>query len=314
MIRLTILILTLLCSLSALNARTIQGIVFSSNDTTAVAGASCRLLSDGKLITGASTGADGSFSLETSLKSALNLEISMTGYSPTSVIIEAGGKNLNIGTVYLDASVTLNEVTVTGNQIVHSKGRTIVYPSASDVSASGTAIGLFQKLPLPGLQANPVNRSISVDGGAPVILINGVPSTLDDFNALQPKEIEKVEFSRFTPARYADSGKSGFLSITLKKRNDGGQVYAWGRSAVNTAFVDANIRASYHQGPSQFTLQYAPSWRNYQKVYDNVYESYIGDGFRVDLEEHDRNPFNYHYHTFRLKYDFRPTRRCSPPH
>lgn len=152
-----------------------------------------------------------------------------------------------------------------------------------------------------------MNRSLAVDGGAPVILIDGVPSTIDDFNALQPKEIEKVEFSRFTPARYADSGKSGFLNITLKKRNDGGQVYLWGRSAVNTAFVDANIRASYHQGASRFTLQYVPSWRNYQKVYDNVYESYIGDDFRVDLEEHDRNPFNYHYHSFRLKYDFRPT-------
>lgn len=307
MIRLTILILTLLCSLSALNARTIQGIVLSSNDSTAVAGASCRLLSDGKLITGASTGADGSFSLETGLKSALNLQVSMTGYSPTDVIIEPGGRNLNIGTVYLDDGVTLDEVTVTGNTVVHSKGRTIVYPSGSDVSASGTAIGLFQKLPLPGLQANPVNRSLTVDGGAPVILIDGVPSTIDDFNALQPKEIEKVEFSRFTPARYADSGKSGFLNITLKKRNDGGQVYLWGRSAVNTAFVDANIRASYHQGASRFTLQYVPSWRNYQKVYDNTYESYIGDDFRVDLEEHDRNPFNYHYHSFRLKYDFRPT-------
>lgn len=307
MIRLTILTFTLLCSVSVLNARTIQGIVVSSNDTTAVAGASCRLMSDGRLITGASTGADGSFSLETGLKSALNLEISMTGYSPTSVIIEAGGRNLNIGTVYLDDGVTLDEVTVTGNTVVHSKGRTIVYPSGSDVSASGTAIGLFQKLPLPGLQANPVNRSLTVDGGAPVILIDGVPSTIDDFNALQPKEIEKVEFSRFTPARYADSGKSGFLNITLKKRNDGGQVYLWGRSAVNTAFVDANIRASYHQGASRFTLQYVPSWRNYQKVYDNVYESYIGNDFRVDLEEHDRNPFNYHYHSFRLKYDFRPT-------
>lgn len=307
MIRLTILILTLLCSLSALNARTIQGIVLSSNDSTAVAGASCRLLSDGKLITGASTGADGSFSLETGLKSALNLQVSMTGYSPTDVIIEPGGRNLNIGTVYLDDGVTLDEVTVTGNTVVHSKGRTIVYPSGSDVSASGTAIGLFQKLPLPGLQANPVNRSLTVDGGAPVILIDGVPSTIDDFNALQPKELEKVEFSRFTPARYADSGKSGFLNITLKKRNDGGQVYLWGRSAVNTAFVDANIRASYHQGASRFTLQYVPSWRNYQKVYDNTYESYIGDDFRVDLEEHDRNPFNYHYHSFRLKYDFRPT-------
>lgn len=307
MIRLTILTFTLLCSVSVLNARTIQGIVLSSNDSTAVAGASCRLLSDGKLITGASTDADGSFSFETGLKSALNLQVSMTGYSPTDVIIEPGGRNLNIGTVYLDDGVTLDEVTVAGNTVVHSKGRTIVYPSGSDVSASGTAIGLFQKLPLPGLQANPVNRSLTVDGGAPVILIDGVPSTIDDFNALQPKEIKKVEFSRFTPARYADSGKSGFLNITLKKRNDGGQVYLWGRSAVNTAFVDANIRASYHQGASRFTLQYVPSWRNYQKVYDNVYESYIGNDFRVDLEEHDRNPFNYHYHSFRLKYDFRPT-------
>lgn len=305
--RLTILTFILLCSVSMLNARTIQGIVLSSNDSTAVAGASCRLLSDGKLITGASTGADGSFSLETGLKSALNLQVSMTGYSPTDVIIEAGARNFNIGAVYLDDGVTLDEVTVTGNTVVHSKGRTIVYPSGSDVSASGTSIGLFQKLPLPGLQANPVNRSLTVDGGVPVILIDGVPSTIDDFNALQPKEIEKVEFSRFTPARYADSGKSGFLNITLKKRNDGGQVYLWGRSAVNTAFVDANIRASYHQGASRFTLQYVPSWRNYQKVYDNVYESYIGNDFRVDLEEHDRNPFNYHYHSFRLKYDFRPT-------
>lgn len=142
-----------------------------------------------------------------------------------------------------------------------------------------------------------------------MILINGVPSSVSDLNSLQPKDIDKIEYSRIIPARYADSGKSGFLNITLKKRNDGGQVYAWGRSAVNTAFVDANIRASYHQGPSQFTLQYIPSWRNYQKVYDNTTESYIGDDFRVDLEEHDRNPFNYHYHAMKLRYDFSPSTR-----
>lgn len=302
----TILIL-LISPLMAINARTIQGHVLSSNDSTAVAGATCRLISEGKLITGVAADAVGAFLLETNLKTSLNLEVSMTGFSSTDVIIDAGSKNVNIGTIYLDQGVTLDEVTVTGNQVVHSKGRTIVYPSSSDVRASSTSVSLFQKLPLPGLQANPINRTLSVDGGSPVILINGVPSTMDDVNALQPKDIEKIEYSRFIPARYADSGKSGYVSIILKKRNDGGQFYAWGRSAVNTAFVDGNVRASYHQGPSQFTLLYNPSWRNYQQVYDDVTESLIGDDFKINLEEHDRNPFNYQYHAIRLKYDFSPS-------
>lgn len=301
------ILISLISPLMAINARTIQGVVLSSNDSTAVAGATCRLMSEGELITGATADAVGTFLLETNLKTSLNLEVSMTGYSSTDVIIDAGSKNVNIGTIYLDQGVTLDEVTVTGNQVVHSKGRTIVYPSSSDVRASSTSVSLFQKLPLPGLQANPINRTLSVDGGSPVILINGVPSTMDDVNALQPKDIEKIEYSRFIPARYADSGKSGYVSIILKKRNDGGQFYAWGRSAVNTAFVDGNVRASYHQGPSQFTLLYNPSWRNYQQVYDDVTESLIGDDFKINLEEHDRNPFNYQYHAIRLKYDFSPS-------
>lgn len=307
MVRLTIVLLSLICSLSALNARTINGVILSSNDSTAVVGANCRLMSDGKLITGTTTNTNGVFALETEVKSVLNLEISMTGFSSTNIIIESGGKNLNLGTIYLDDGVTLNEVTVTGNSVINSKGRTIIYPSSSDLKASATSISLFQKLPLAGLQAHPITRSISVDGGTPVILINGVPSSINDVNSLQPKDIEKIEYSRFTPARYADSNNSGFINITLKTRNDGGQLYAWGRSAVNTAFVDANIRASYHQGASQFTLQYRPSWRNYQQVYDNTTESFIGDDFRINLEEHDRNPFSYHYHALKLKYDFSPS-------
>lgn len=305
--RLSILALCILPCVSVLNARAIQGIVLSANDSTAVAGADCRILSDGRFISGTTTDSEGIFKLNTDVKATSNLEVSMAGFSPTRIIIEAGTRNIDLGTVYLDDAKNLQEVTVTGNGVVHSQGRTVVYLSGADVKSSATSISLFQKLPLPGLQANPINRTISVDGGSPIILINGVPSTITDFNALQPKDIEKIEYSRFTPARYADSGNTGFINITLRKRNDGGQVYAWGRSAVNTAFVDANIRASYHQGPSQFTLQYSPSWRNYQAVYDNSTESYIGKDFHVDLEENDRNPFYYHNHGLRLKYDFSPT-------
>ncbi|MCM1449770.1 MAG: outer membrane beta-barrel family protein [Clostridiales bacterium] len=305
MTRLTILTSAIVMSIVSMSARSINGEVRSDSDSTVVVGAICRLMSGSQFINGVNTDRDGKFDISTNLKSKLTLEISMAGFNTTEIVIESD-KNIDVGTVYLSEGVVLDEVQVTANSMIDAKGRTVIFPSGSDIKASSTSIGLFQKLPLAGLEANPINRTLTVDGGTPVILINGVPSSIDDFNALQPKDIAKIEFSRITPARYADRGNSGFLNITLKTRNDGGEVYVWGRSAVNTAFVDGNARASYHQGPSQFTLTYSPSWRNYKQVFDNTTESYIGNDFSVNLEEHDRNPFNYQYHNIGLKYDYSP--------
>lgn len=299
-------IIALVLSTAQINARTISGVVLSSADSTAVIGATCRLVSDSTLVQASVSDNQGAFTLETENNSSLTFEVEMVGYSATEIIIETGDKTIDLGTVYLDDALELDGITVTANSAISSKGRTIIYPSTTDIKSSSSSISLFQKLPLAGLQANPINRTLTVDGAAPYILINGVPASIDDVNTLQPKDIAKVEFSRITPARYADKGTSGFLSITLKKRNDGGQVYAWGRSAVNTAFMDGNFKASYHQGPSQFSIFYSPSWRNYQQVFDNKMQSYIGDDFKVNLEAHDRNPFNYHYHQIRTKYDYSP--------
>lgn len=292
-----------------LQARTIYGKVLSDKDSTVVTGAVCQILSGDRNLAGTKTDASGKFGINSEFKGKMTLEITMPGFNPMEILIDGGNKSFDVGAVYLSESVSLEGVTVTASPIFQSQGKTIVYPSASDVKASSTALSLFQKLPLAGLEANPINRSISVDGGSPMILINGVPSSLADVHALQPKEIERIEYSRMTPARYADRGTSGFINITLKKRNDGGRIYFWGRSALNTAFMDATLNTSYHQGPSQFSLYYNPSWRNYHKVYDFASQSYIDDDFRVDIESHDRNPFNYFMNIGRFKYNFSPSSR-----
>ena len=288
------------------NARNITGIVLSDNDSTEVVGATCKLMSEGHIITISNTGNNGEFELATDLKTKLEVEITMVGYNPTEVLIEEGSGNVDLGTIYLNEGVALQEIVVKGQSMVNANGRTIVYPTQTDIKASSTAISLFQKLPLAGLESNPINRTLTVDGGKPMILINGIPSTIEDIQGLQAKDITKIEFSRVTPARYADQGYSGFLNITLKERTDGGTVYLWGRSALNTAFMDGNFNFSYHQGPSQFTIGYSPSWRNYHDVFDNTWESLIAPDFKVDLEDLDNNPFNYNDHSLRFKYDFTP--------
>lgn len=304
--RLSIFILAFIAGIAGIQARTITGRVIAENDSTPLPGAVCSLVVNERSVAAVEADAQGKFSLQTPIKSSLNLEVGMAGFEATQIIIEAGVKNVDLGNIYLVPVTTLGEVTVTASSVSSVKGRTVVYPSSADVKASASSLSLFQKLPLAGLEANPINRTLTVAGASPFILINGVPASMDDVNALQPKDIAKIEYSRVTPARYADKGTNGFISITLKKRNDGGQIYAWARSALNTAFVDGNFRGSYHQGPSQFTFYYNPSWRNYQKVYDESRSSYIGDDFRVNLESTDRNPFNYFTNTFRLKYDYTP--------
>lgn len=303
----TLVLLILSLAIQSASARVVKGRVFSSADTTVVVGADCRLMSGDRQVNSWRSNADGSFAVASGDKGSLRLEVEKHGFSTTEILIKGGSDDVDLGPVFLEKSVELKEVSVTTNQVIHSKGRTIVYPSASEVKASSTSIELFQKLPLAGLTVNPIFRTMSVDGGSPYILINGRPASMNEVNTLAPKDIEKIEFSRFTPARYADKGGNGFIDITLKKRDDGGNVYAYARSAVNTAFVDGNIRGSYHQGPSQFSLFYNPSWRNYQSVYDFKTESYISPDFRVNLRSHDRAPFNYLTNQMQLKYDYSPS-------
>lgn len=304
------LIIAFLCTIPQLtHARIVKGKVMCDSDSTAITGAACELRSDTLIITRGVTGQNGYFEFETSANHPITLAVTMVGYAGTEIIIPAGHKTVDVGNIYLNEAKGLGEVTVTANTMTDSQGRTIVFPSASEVKASSTSLSLFSKLPLAGLEVNPITRTLSVDQGSPMILINGVPSSIDDINALHPKDIERIEYSRLTPARYADRGKTGLINITLKRRDDGGQFYGWMRDCPTTGFLDANIRTSYHQGPSQFALYYNPTWRNYQEVYDNERESYIGDDFRVDLEEHDRNPFNYLVNPLTLKYNYSPNTR-----
>lgn len=292
-----------------MTARTVSGIVLAESDSSKVIGALCEIKVADKQIASTTTNEEGGFSLDFSNDDAVDLFVSLAGFKRSEIIIPAGKKDMNVGEVYLSDAVALKEVTVEAHTMVSANGRTIVYPSATQIKASSTALSLFQKLPLPGLIVNPIQRSMSVEGSTPVIVINGIPSNMEDVNSLQAKDIERVEYSAIVPARYAAAGGRGFISITLKKREDGGTFYGWVQSAFTTGFMDGSINTSYHQGPSQFSLRYTPTWRNYQDVEDYITESFIADDFRVDIDHQARSPFHYFFNPINMKYIYTPNER-----
>lgn len=307
-----LLLIIFLCTISAIQAREVSGRVLAESDSAAVEGAVCRLVSVADSMAGVTTDSQGEFSLTLPDKTEATLEVSMTGFAPAEILLSAAGGNINLGDIYLPQADMLGEVTVTAERVIDSQGRFIVFPSQSQIKSSSSAIELFQKLPLPGLNANPLSRTLSVDGRSPVILIDGVPSTIHDVYTLRPSDIAKVEFSRFTPARYADRNVNGVVSITLRKRTDGGSVFLWGRGGLNATNINGTLASTYHQGPSQFKLSYNPYWINTDnRVYDKSESAYIADDFSARLKEESRSPFNALTNRISASYTYVPSAKTS---
>lgn len=301
-----IFLLVLMTGLRA-EARMFYGRVLSETDTIPVEGAVCVLTdADRNILRRDTTYANGGFKIESYTPGRLNLVISKPGFSDIIASIESPREQIDMGILWMSDATTLDELVVNGSVSVDARGRTIVYPSLSQVKASSTSIDLMQKLALPALEANPISRTITVMKSEPIILINGVPSSKDEFLTIAPSKIERIEYSIIPPAKYAPSGQNGYISVTLKDRTDGGSVNLWARSALQTTFFDGSFATAYHQGPSEFRVSYAPSWRNYHDVHDVMEGAYIGDDFKVNISAADTNPFNYFNSPISLRYIFSP--------
>lgn len=284
----------------------LSGRILSEADSTAVSFAVGEVLVAEKPVASFQSDENGQFHTDIPQEKDIFIKIESPGFADYELEIEGMKKNIDIGIIYMSEVASLKEVVVTAEGKRERMGKTIVIPSAADVRASADALSFLQKLQLDGLEVNIVNRSVSVLGSSLIILIDGVPSSQDDLNALKPGDVAKVEYSRFVPARYADKNAGGVIDITLKKKNDGGSVYVWGRGCPTTGFIDGSVRGSYHQGPSQFTLSYSPSWRNYSDVNDYSESALIGNDFRVDFVSTAKSPFHYMFNPLNLKYVYSP--------
>lgn len=259
---------------------------------------------DTTFITGGVSNANGDFVIPVEAKRVL-LKTHCMGYLPYSCEYEVG----SIGTVRLYTNAKLlREITVEQRQIEYEGDKIVAYPTATQIKHSYDFFSLLSQQPFPGLFVDVTNRSLSLFNGTPIILIDGVKRTTQDLLGIQPKNIKKIEYSMNLPQKYANSGASGVISITLKEpKAAGGSFYANVNGAFTTGFCDADLGATYHQGKSQFTFDYSFNYRNYNnRVVDRDY-SYVGDDFRVDVQESgEDSPMYYTQHNFNVGYNYRP--------
>ena len=189
-------------------------------------------------------------------------------FTPTDVFIESQEHQGESQIASLMDGVNrveqLSEVTVRSKNLVFDHGSYLtVIPRPQDVKASDRGIVLLSLLRLPGLRVDPALGKITVDGGQPVLMINGKERSRERVCNLDPTKILRIEYSNNPGIRYLDRGASGIINFVLREAEDGGSAYLHAESALTTGFVNGYGNASYHKGRSEFLLEYRLNMRDY---------------------------------------------------
>ena len=240
------------------------------------------------LVSGATTGEDGTFSLSCD-KGTYNLVASCVGYERLCIRCQAGD---DLGTMTMNAK-QLETVTIAASRTTENVDRFVVLPKPEEVESAGRTLVLLDMLGLPGLKVDVGMQTITVDGGLAILQIDGKEVPVARLANLKAGQIKRVEYSNNPGTRYLDRGVSGIVNIILKEREDGGSIIAHANSAVTTGFVNGYLLGSYHKGKSEFALEFSLGYRNYKRDPSQRDDSYLDSARTVTRSLKENLPFWY---------------------
>lgn len=212
----------------------ITGVVIDNETNTPIESATVQLFSlrDSSLVTGASTGKNGDFSIDVKF-GKFKLKVSFIGYNNiivNNLVLNSETPNIDAGTLKLTAGDEMTtkeieveaEVPVMENQLdkkVYNVEKTIV-------SESGSAVDVLKNVPSVTVDAD---NNVSLRGSSNVkILINGKSSAIlgsdpgSVLDQIPSKTIESIEIMTNPSSKYDPEGTSGIINIILKKSEDEG--------------------------------------------------------------------------------------------
>ena len=198
--------------------------------------------SDSVMVTYATTGIDGRFSLTTKQADEFYIKTSYIGYSIyVSRSFNVSG-DITLDDIILTEDATLLEtITVVGQRrfVEQHADKMVINPEASITSASENILDILAKS--PGVIVDK-DGNISVKGKSGIsVLIDNKPTYLSGeqlaamLRNLQSTSIERIEIIENPPARYDAEGSSGIINIKTKQ----GVIQGWnGAFTSGTQYSD----------------------------------------------------------------------------
>ncbi len=261
---------------------------------------------DSIYIGGADLSINGTFDISDIIAGDYLLKIASLGYNDVYVSIPQLANDLNIGTISLsESSEMLNEVVITADAVINKVNKQILLPNSLQLNTSTQGFDLLNKMSIPDIRIDGVNRIISsADGGNVQLRINGVRSEISELMAIKADNILRVESYNALDARFGNEDASVIIDVILKEKRTGGYLMADLTNAVFTGFGNNQVSARMNYKDSEFGLLYDLSYRDYEDRWiDKVTEFRIPDNVIIRTMKGINAPFKYQIHDVSLFYN-----------
>ena len=229
--KLILLFSILMCSLLHAQKVTVKGTVKEAIFDEPIPGATILILNTTK---GTQADFDGNYSIDTNMGDVL--VFSSLGYVSKNVTVDGSTINVTLqdSTEQLDEIVVVGygtqKITKVSGAISTVKAETLenLKPARVEEALQGTASGVsVVQGGSPGSKPTVLVRGIpSYSGVDPVVIIDGVPQTLDDLNAINSNDIQSLNVLKdaASTAIYGVKGGNGVIVVTTKSGRNNGKV------------------------------------------------------------------------------------------
>ena len=272
------LCLVLLCAIQMVCAQSfsISGKIIDNTTQKPIKAAQITLLAaDGVSAKAAiASNEDGKFALNSLSPSSYLLRITCVGYKPTQLTLVELNKDTDLGEILLmPDTLQLDEVMVSAN-LQKKADRWVFYPSDVIKRQSTDAYDVLQRMALPDLQFDLMNRTLSSQkGGALQIRINGMPSNQSDLAALQPQDIARVEYIDNPGIVYGD-GVAAVILVHTKRGYEGMQGGVQIANALTAKQGNAYAYFKLIGLKNQLSIKANSHYKNVGGVFTNSYKTF----------------------------------------
>lgn len=277
----------MVCNVYALEGKCIiNGKVIEKNNGNPLPFATVSIINtENKIIGGATSGADGKFSMRDIIDGKCNVKVSYIGYRDTifSITIEKNNTNINLGDVKLVSDATALNAAIIRVKVPIIEQKTdkiIMNVSEAVITQGNNALDILRKA--PGVCIDP-SGNIMLNGALVEIWIDGRPSNMvgSELNALlngtDGSTIDKIEIIAHPSAKYDASGNGGIINIKIRRnliKGISGSLKAGYTASIYETYyqnTDGTINLNYRSNNTNTSITYSPSYiENFNNFYSTT--------------------------------------------
>lgn len=214
----------------------------------------------GEIVKGTVSSVEGNFSISDIPQGSYTLKVQFMGFesSTKEIQISSSSKDLNLGTIFLEAAVSeLDDVTVVAetSSIEQRIDRRVVNVGKDLTSTGASAADIMNNIPSVSVD---LDGNLSLRGNQNVrVLVDGKPTNVDPATLLKQipsSSIKQIELITNPSAKYNPEGMSGIINIILHKNTNmgfNGDVNG-GLTIGKRLHSNAGLNLNYREGKFNF--------------------------------------------------------------